>query len=184
MTTTSYGGSMERARKQGGPPFQRRHEEFVGLARRLLRLNEEGRLPTKDAASHLGRFLMKKGTIRVTPVAKKLVAEQGESRNIGCDGCERMPECLTEHHEYWPRNDYRQPVEVAYRELPENKQILCEASHRRLHADRRIEPPTKPAYHEMAAAVVQSAAKLPALETAVRSMLYSQPDGISDAIQP
>ncbi len=174
---------MERARKKGGPPFQRRHEEFVGLARRLLRLNEEGRLPTRNAASHLGRFLMKNGVIRITPVAKKLVEEYGEKERIGCEGCERLPECLTEHHEYWPRSDYQQPLEVAYRELPENKQILCEATHRRLHANRRVEPPHKPERQEMAEAVLQGVAELhPTLETEVRSMLYSQTDSTSEAI--
>ncbi len=47
-----------------------------------------------------------------------------------------------EHHAYWPENDYRTPIEKAYRELPENKYQLCRWVHDDVHLEHL--PPKKP----------------------------------------
>ena len=59
-----------------------------------------------------------------------------------------------EHHLMYPKRDYSQPVEKAYRELPENKVQMCRHEHNELHATQ--EPPLKPSIETMAEAVLRS----------------------------
>lgn len=172
---------MERARNNC-PPYQKRHEVFVGLAHRLAGLTEAGRLSQKKAAYHLGRFLMENGVIRTTPVAKNVVSQVENTLMPDCqEDCGRMPECLTEHHDYWPKSDYQDPISFAYRELPAHKRILCESVHRKLHADKRNLPPEKPLHREMVEVVLNSAITMQSrLESEVESMLYSEPDNTNN----
>lgn len=46
------------------------------------------------------------------------------------------------HHDFYPRSDYRTPTEKRFRELPENKELLCRAEHDERHATEA--PPQKP----------------------------------------
>jgi len=51
------------------------------------------------------------------------------------------------HHLYYPKNDYTTPVEKEFRELQDNKVVLCMVEHDQLH---KIEqPPMKPSRDEM-----------------------------------
>ncbi len=168
--------------QDSGSPYQRRYEMFVSLAHRLTGLTETGRLSHKKAAYHLGRFLMEHGVIRTTPVAKNVLHQSEEVLTPNCrEDCGRMPDCLTEHHDYWPKSDYQDPISFAFRELPANKHILCENVHRWIHADKRNTPPDKPLHREMVAAVLNSTiAMQPRLESEVESMIYSEPDNINN----
>lgn len=51
------------------------------------------------------------------------------------------------HHKYFPRRSYRTPLEKEFRELPENKVVICRQLHNDEHAT--IEPPDKPPISEM-----------------------------------
>ncbi|MDR2063442.1 MAG: hypothetical protein LBQ02_01450 [Candidatus Nomurabacteria bacterium] len=72
-----------------------------------------------------------------------------------------MPECLweecpywkdcrkegssfrsTKHHKYWPRSDYDDELGRAFRELPENTELICRYYHDVLH--KTTKPPEKP----------------------------------------
>lgn len=171
---------MER-NQSNSPPYQKRHEVFVSLAHRLVGLTEAGRLSQKHAARYLGRFLIKNGTIRTTPIAKKVVSRADALIQTCQEDCNRAPECLTEHHEYWPRSDYQDPVSFAYRELPGNKRLLCESVHRKFHADKRNLPPDKPPHHKMVEAVLNCTVVMQTrLESEVESMLYSEPDNTNE----
>jgi hypothetical protein len=67
---------------------------------------------------------------------------------------------VTIHHKYWPKADYKTPVEKKFRELPENKEPLCPEAHQNLHRSERA--PRKPSRDQMVEAVrryVQSAPK-------------------------
>jgi hypothetical protein len=56
------------------------------------------------------------------------------------------------HHEYWPRNRYNGIAKV-FRELEENKTLMCRAEHEEIHADR---PPAMPSLDVMHEAIRQS----------------------------
>lgn len=62
------------------------------------------------------------------------------------------------HHEYWPRNEYSTPVERIFRDLPENKVMLCRDLHDELHAEQ--DRSEKPSREEMMEAIGQSAVYL------------------------
>ena len=47
------------------------------------------------------------------------------------------------HHKLWPRRDYRRGLDRIFRNLPENKELLCRWEHDELHATQ--EPPEHPA---------------------------------------
>lgn len=57
------------------------------------------------------------------------------------------------HHVWWPRRKYRSQVERQFRELPENKEVLCREAHDDLHATTR--PPVKPPREVMIRAIGQ-----------------------------
>lgn len=66
------------------------------------------------------------------------------------------PECrLTVHHQYWPRRDYKKPVEKQFRELAVNKEMLPRCDHDELHATTR--PPEKPTRDEMLVVISRTA---------------------------
>lgn len=46
------------------------------------------------------------------------------------------------HHQFWPRRHYKTSTEKRFRELPENKVLICRNLHDEEHA--LFEPPTKP----------------------------------------
>lgn len=58
------------------------------------------------------------------------------------------------HHRWWPKRDYKTPLEKAFRELPENKVRMRVDDHRKLHAT--TEPPKKPSIESMRLAVQRS----------------------------
>jgi hypothetical protein len=49
---------------------------------------------------------------------------------------------LSVHHEYYPASNYRRSTENEFRNLPDNKQLICRALHDVLH--REETPPPKP----------------------------------------
>jgi len=55
------------------------------------------------------------------------------------------------HHLYFPRADYKKPIERAFRELPENKVVMCREWHNTDHAV--FEPLEKPDLEIMKMAV-------------------------------
>ena len=59
-----------------------------------------------------------------------------------------------EHHLYFPRSDYKQPVEKSFRNLPDNTVQLCRNEHNELHATE--EPPEKPSIQYMAESILRS----------------------------
>lgn len=61
------------------------------------------------------------------------------------------------HHEFYPRVDYKSPVEKRFRELPENKFEVCRQMHDEIHA--HDEPPMKPSIEVMRHAVNESRVK-------------------------
>jgi hypothetical protein len=58
------------------------------------------------------------------------------------------------HHTKYPASAYRQPVERAFRNLPENLEQMCRYEHNELHANE--EPPEKPSIQFMAEAVLRA----------------------------
>lgn len=69
--------------------------------------------------------------------------------------------CFTDrHHVFYPRTDYRSPVEKSFRNLPENVVDLPRCEHDELHATE--EPPLKPSLEVMREAV--NASRLQRLE--------------------
>lgn len=62
-----------------------------------------------------------------------------------------------EHHLYWPRRDYTSSVERAFRQLPENKELICRAEHDELHATES--PPPMPSRNEMLIVLANTAMK-------------------------
>ena len=63
-----------------------------------------------------------------------------------CRVFEAEGECYQDvHHEYWPRSEYRTPVERQFRGLEVNQQFICRALHNAIHAEKRRsgKPPRK-----------------------------------------
>lgn len=60
-----------------------------------------------------------------------------------------------EHHLYYPRKRYKSSVEKAFRQLPENREMLCRAEHDEIHATEPI--PHKPSRVEMVQALANVA---------------------------
>lgn len=54
------------------------------------------------------------------------------------------------HHEYWPRNMYRDGLGKTFRELPENKEQLCRNEHNQRHEE---SPPPRPGKQQMIQAI-------------------------------
>lgn len=57
------------------------------------------------------------------------------------------------HHLYFPRRDYRKPIERAFRELDENKVVMCREWHNTDHAV--FEAPDKPDLEIMKMAIAE-----------------------------
>lgn len=51
------------------------------------------------------------------------------------------------HHEFWPRQRYNGVAKV-FRELDENKVVMCRAEHEEIHAHRPPEVPSLEVMHE------------------------------------
>lgn len=60
------------------------------------------------------------------------------------------------HHLFWPKREYRQPIERAFRELPCNTVRMCRKQHTELHLE---PPPQKPRIRAMKAAIAAHQAK-------------------------
>jgi hypothetical protein len=60
---------------------------------------------------------------------------------------------LSEHHEYYPANEYKSELEKAFRTLPMNIVELRRCDHDDVH--RTQEPPEKPRVEEMAKAIIE-----------------------------
>lgn len=58
------------------------------------------------------------------------------------------------HHRYWPRREYRDPVEQEFRDLDENGVRLCRNEHNIIHETQ--EPPEKPTREEMIQAIART----------------------------
>lgn len=131
-------------------------QRHMSVVQRLAELVETGELPEKMAAKHIGGHLLKWGRIRATPVAKNMIRSgELESLPATCEGCVSFPDCLTEHHERWPKVEYEDPIRFAFRELPENKVMLCEQMHKQRH--KREIPPPVPPQDEMVEAIMKFA---------------------------
>lgn len=68
---------------------------------------------------------------------------------IPCENQEACPLANTQRgcfedidHKYWPRRFYRTVIEKAFRELEENKRLICRQQHQDHHAT--AAPPPKP----------------------------------------
>lgn len=61
-------------------------------------------------------------------------------------------------HEYWPSRQYRTPIEKQFRQLDENKTLICRDMHNERHATEL--PPPKPDRDVMIEAVRRSMAGL------------------------
>jgi hypothetical protein len=57
------------------------------------------------------------------------------------------------HHLFWPRQDYKTPTEKRFRELDENKVIICRNFHDEEHA--LFPPPDKPDLEIMRMAIAE-----------------------------
>lgn len=76
--------------------------------------------------------------------------------------CDPSPECKYFNrgcyedvdHIYWPANQYTDPIERVFRELPENKREICRQKHEERHATE--EPPQKPSLEVMEHAIIAS----------------------------
>jgi hypothetical protein len=55
------------------------------------------------------------------------------------------------HHSYYPRKRYTTSIERTFRNLPENKEMMCRDEHSELHATEQ--PPHKPRREEMLQAI-------------------------------
>ena len=54
-----------------------------------------------------------------------------------------LRECFRDvHHKYWPKRWYGSEVAKEFRELPENKVVMCRNEHNELHATEL--PPDRP----------------------------------------
>lgn len=63
--------------------------------------------------------------------------------------------CFTDvHHLYFPRRSYKSRVEKDFRNLPDNKEVLCRDEHNERHATEL--PPLKPTREEMLGAIAIS----------------------------
>lgn len=75
--------------------------------------------------------------------------------NVPCqpdEGCRYYPDCFEDvDHLYWPRRNYKTQVEKQFRELDENKTLVCRALHEERHATER--PPQKPPREVMIQAI-------------------------------
>lgn len=60
-------------------------------------------------------------------------------QRAACPLREHFQDC---HHKFWPRRWYETETGKAFRNLPENKEILCRNEHNELH--RTEMPPRKP----------------------------------------
>lgn len=58
------------------------------------------------------------------------------------------------HHEFFPANDYKTPLERAFRDLPENKSEMCLRLHREVHSTEQ--PPDKPSGEVMLEAITRN----------------------------
>lgn len=66
--------------------------------------------------------------------------------------CKYAGRCFEDiDHIYWPAKDYTTPVEKEFRELPENKQLICRVLHEQRHATEQ--PPLKPDRETMLLAI-------------------------------
>lgn len=76
---------------------------------------------------------------------------------------EQMAECplmrhfQDQHHIWWPKRDYRSQLEKRFRNLPENKEVLCRYEHDLTHYEA---PPIKPSREVMAQAIASAAISL------------------------
>ena len=59
------------------------------------------------------------------------------------------------HHRIFPRREYTRGIAREYRELEENKVLICRADHDEIHATEK--PPVRPSYEEMREAVARTA---------------------------
>ncbi len=66
--------------------------------------------------------------------------------------CKYAPGCYAdEHHLYWPKKNYKSPVEREFRSLPEHRAMVCRAEHDEIHATEGI--PKKPSRDQMLQAI-------------------------------
>lgn len=69
---------------------------------------------------------------------------RGECPNPRPDCRYAQEGCFSDtHHIFYPRRDYRTPVEKAFRLLPENKVELCRVEHEEIHAALAPEKPPR-----------------------------------------
>lgn len=62
------------------------------------------------------------------------------------------------HHLYWPRRDYKTSVEKEFRNLPQNKELMCRQEHDELHVTEQT--PHKPKREEMLAAIAETIVRM------------------------
>lgn len=58
---------------------------------------------------------------------------------------------LSEHHKFWPRRMYMGRIAMAFRNLPENREVLPWCEHNELH--NTTAPPPRPTTPEMLEAI-------------------------------
>ena len=75
-----------------------------------------------------------------------------ENCPIAHEGCKYHPNCFADtDHYYYPKSDYKTPLEKEFRELPENKQQICREMHDLRHITET--PPPKPDLNFMREAI-------------------------------
>lgn len=75
-----------------------------------------------------------------------------EKANEACRFYDTELGCVSNtHHRFYPKKRYTSPIEREFRNLPENKEQLCMAEHRELHATEQ--PPAKPSREVMLQAI-------------------------------
>jgi hypothetical protein len=79
------------------------------------------------------------------------------------------------HHLYYPRRDYTDPIDKAFRNLPENTEEHCRWEHIEIHDEEK--PPHKPSLETMVEAVLRSEVHLSAR---VQAALQAQQRVISN----
>jgi len=147
------------------------------LAKHLLRLVREGRLPLGLAQNHLSHFAIKRGPLKPSKVVKTQPNEVLAETGVGsCYDCNSFPACLTEHHLYWPEHDYTgDPVSRTFHDLPVNKMLVCRKMHDDFHETE--EPPPKPSREDMLQAIAECPiSSAEDLVMHLPNMVYSLPD--------
>lgn len=88
-------------------------------------------------------------------------SEQSSCMGEGtCDRCVQTHSeiTMTDHHLFYPRNEYTTPLERRFRNHPDNRVSLPWCEHKARHALEK--PPTKPSIQKMSAFLVKRDIKL------------------------